>query len=78
MLKVTVHVAEENNSLVRISVGADMVADGIPPWIARRRMGEDVDVAIDINQRRLFYQYLEESIAAAVEQFRVGGDPYRT
>jgi hypothetical protein len=74
VLKITVHVSEENDALVRISVGSEMVADGIPPWIARRRMGEEVDVAIDVAQRKLFYQYLEESIAGAVAEFRVGGD----
>lgn len=74
VLKVTIHVSEENNALVRINVGSEMVADGIPPWIARRRMGEDVDVAIDIAQRKLFYTYLEEAVASAVAEFRVGGD----
>jgi hypothetical protein len=79
VLKITVHVSEENDALVRISVGSEMVADGIPPWIARRRMGEEVDVAIDLAQRKLFYDYLEESIARAVAEFRVGGDrPYAT
>ena len=77
VLKVTIHVSEENDALVRINVGSEMVADGIPPWIARRRMGEDVDVAIDIAQRKLFYQYLEEAVANAVAEFRAGGDrPY--
>jgi hypothetical protein len=74
VLKVTIHVSEENDALVRINVGSEMVADGIPPWIARRRMGEDVDVAIDIAQRKLFYQYLEEAVANAVAEFRAGSD----
>jgi hypothetical protein len=73
VLKVSINVSEENNSLVRINVGSEMVADGIPPWIARRRMGEDVDVAIDVAQRQLFYRYLAESIDRAVAEFR-GGD----
>jgi len=77
VLKLTIHVSEEDDAMVRISVGSEMVAQGIPPWIARRRMGEEVDVAIDLAQRRLFYQFLEERIAGAVAQFRVGGDrPY--
>ncbi len=68
--------SEENDALVRINVGSEMVADGIPPWIARRRMGDDVDVAIDVAQRQLFYQYLQESIARAVAEFRGrGGRP---
>jgi hypothetical protein len=70
VLRISINVSEENDALVRINVGSDMVADGIPPWIARRRMGEDVDVAIDIAQRQLFYQYLQESIAKAVAEFR--------
>jgi hypothetical protein len=74
VLKVTVHVSEENDSLVRINVGSEMVADGIPPWIARRRMGEEVDVAIDVAQRQLFYKYMEESIATAVAEFHGRGD----
>ncbi|MHB8489468.1 MAG: hypothetical protein ACYDCS_12305 [Candidatus Dormibacteria bacterium] len=73
VLKISIHVSEENDALVRINVGSEMVADGIPPWIARRRMGEDVDVAIDVAQRQLFYRYLQESIAKAVAEFR-GGD----
>ena len=74
VLKISINVSEENDALVRIIVGSEMVADGIPPWIARRRMGEDVDVAIDVAQRQLFYQYLQESIARAVAEFRGSGD----
>jgi hypothetical protein len=70
VLKISVNVSEENDALVRINVGSEMVADGIPPWIARRRMGEDVGVSIDVAQRQLFYQYLQESIAKAVAEFR--------
>jgi hypothetical protein len=73
VLKISINVSEEDDALVRISVGSEMVADGIPPWIARRRMGEGVDVAVDVAQRKLFYQYLEESIARAVAEFRGGG-----
>jgi hypothetical protein len=79
VLKLTIHVSEEDDAMVRISVGSVMVAQGIPPWIARRRMGEEVDIAIDLAQRKLFYQFLEERIADAVAQFRIGGDrPYAT
>lgn len=74
VLRISINVSEENDALVRILVGSEMVADGIPPWIARRRMGEEVDVAIDVAQRKLFYQYLQESIAVAVANFRGTGD----
>jgi len=75
VLKIVISVSEENDALVRINVGSEMVADGIPPWIARRRMGDGVDVAIDVAQRQLFYQYMQESIAKAVTEFRGSGRP---
>lgn len=74
VLKVTVHVSEENDSLVHVRVGTEMVADGVPPWIARRREGQEVEAAIDISQRQLFYRFLEENISAAVIRFRARGD----
>lgn len=68
----------DDDALIRIIVGSEMVADGIPPWIARRRMGEDVDVAIDVALRQLFYQYLQDSIARAVAESRGrGARPHR-
>jgi hypothetical protein len=79
VLKLTIHVSEEDDAMVRITVGSDLIAQGIPPWIARRRMGEEVDAAIDLAQRKLFYQFMEERITAAAAQFRIGGDrPYAT
>ena len=74
VLKVTVHVSEDNDSLVHVRVGTEMVADGVPPWIARRREGQEVEAAIDISQRNLFYQFLEENISSAVIRFRARGD----
>jgi len=74
VLKVTVHVSEDNDSLVHVKVGTEMVADGVPPWIARRREGQEVEAAIDASQRQLFYAFLEENISAAVLRFRARGD----
>ena len=68
--------SEDNDALVRVIVGSEMVADGIPPWIARRRMGEEVDASIDLAQRQLFYQFLQDHIAKAVAGFRGGSRPY--
>src|SRR5580704_11556635 len=75
LLRVSITVSEDNDALVRVNVGSEMVADGIPPWIARRRAGEEVDAAVDFAQRQLFYQYLEDGIAGAVAGFRFGGVP---
>lgn len=74
ILNVTLHVTEDNDSLVHVRVGTETVADGVPPWIARRREGQDVEAAIDISQRRLFYRYLEETISDAVARFRDRSD----
>jgi hypothetical protein len=74
ILNVTLHVAEDDSSLVHVRVGTETVADGVPPWIARRREGQDVEAAIDISQRRLFYRYLEETISDAVVRFRDRSD----
>ncbi len=68
ILKVTIQVLEENDSLVRVHVGSGVIADGVPPWIARRT--EDSDVATDAAQRQRFYQWLDESIFMAVDRFR--------
>jgi hypothetical protein len=76
VLRVSINVSADNDALVRIIVGSELVADGIPPWIARRRMGEEVDAAIDLAQRQLFYQFLQDHIAKAVAEFRGGSRPY--
>ena len=74
VLNVTLHVAEDDDSLVHVRVGCEAVAGGGPPWIARRRDGQDVEAAIDISQRQLFYRYLEETISEAVARFRDRSD----
>jgi hypothetical protein len=68
ILKVTIQVLEENDSLVRVHVGSGVIADGVPPWIVRR--SEETDMATDAEQRQRFYQWLDESIFMAVDRFR--------
>lgn len=74
VIKVTIHVSEEDDSLVHVRVGTEMVADGVPPWIAQRREGHEMTASVDESQRRLFYRFLEENITAAVNRFRGRGD----
>jgi hypothetical protein len=74
VLAVTVHMSEDDESRVHVRVGAEMVADSVPPWIARRSQGVEVEAAIDISQRQLFYQMLEENISAAILRFRARED----
>jgi hypothetical protein len=68
ILKVTIQVFEENDSLVRVHVGSGVIADGVPPWIVRRTT--DSDVATDLEHRQRFYKWLDESIFLAVDRFR--------
>ncbi len=68
ILKVTIQVLEENDSLVRVHVGSGVIADGVPPWIVRR--AETGDMETDTAQRQRFYQWLDESIFMAVDKFR--------
>jgi hypothetical protein len=68
ILKVTIQVLEENDTLVRVHVGSGVIADGVPPWIVRR--SEETDMATDTAQRQRFYQWLDESIFMAVDRFR--------
>ncbi len=77
VLKVTVHISDEDDALVHVTVGADVVADEIPPWIARRREGLPFDAATDLDERRLFYQSLEERIAEAVTRFAARPNRWR-
>jgi hypothetical protein len=74
VLAVTVHISEDDESRVHVRVGAEMVADIVPPWIARRSQGVAVEAAIDISQRQLFYQFLKENISAAIIRFRARAD----
>jgi hypothetical protein len=68
ILKITIQVLEENDTLVRVHVGSGVIADGVPPWIVRR--SENGDMASDDEQRKRFYQWLDESIFMAVDRFR--------
>jgi len=53
-----------------VRVGNEMVAQGIPPWIARRHAGEDIDPHVDQLRRELFYRFLEENIVEALRRLR--------
>jgi hypothetical protein len=71
VLKVTVYTNDDDDSTVHVLVGGVTVPCGIPPWIARRSDGSDIEAAVDISQRRVFYQSLETTIAAAIAQAAV-------
>jgi hypothetical protein len=70
VMKISISVDEREDALVSVRVGKDTVAQGVPPWIARRHSGEDLDPDVDRLRRELFYRFLEENIRAAVDRLR--------
>ncbi len=74
VLAVTLELYEDDQSRVYVRVGTEKVADGVPPWIARRSQGVEVEAAIDISQRQVFYQLLKENVSAAVVRLRARED----
>lgn len=70
-LKVGVEVSDDtDDALIDARVGSYIVARGVPPWVARRRAGLDVDGAADDDQRELFRRFFIEHIAAEIAEQR--------
>lgn len=65
---VTLFVHEDSPDLVQVRVGAGVVAEGIPPWIERRRLNIVVSPEVDKSQRELFYNFLMEHIHTALQE----------
>ncbi len=65
-LTVAVFVYGEDDVTVRVRVGSTVVAEGVPPWIERRRRGMEVSAEVDRTQRALFYGFLQKHLLAAV------------
>jgi hypothetical protein len=75
IVQVTVEADESRDPEVDLKVGRNIVGQGVPPWIARRRqglpaLGEDADA----EERERFYAYLWQAapaqIVVEVEQSR--------
>ena len=74
VLKVAISVMEDEDPLVMVKVGHEMVAKGVPPWIARRAKDPEITEAADRSQRQLFYRFLQENITVAVHRLRQRAD----
>lgn len=64
--KVVVAVDEGDDATVYLKLNAQVLAQGVPPWITRRRQGQVVPAAIDAEDRRQFYSFLERFIVDAL------------
>lgn len=74
-LVVSVFVYEDDDITVHVKVGAGVVAEGVPPWIARHQgtINDDVDRA----QRAQFYAFLHQHIIAGLQRTRARDQQYR-
>lgn len=70
-LKVALTVTEgDDDALVEVRVGSNVIARGVPPWIARRRAGLESAGAVDRDQRELFHRFFMNHIAEEVAEQR--------
>lgn len=69
-LLVAVQVLEADDITIRVRAGSDVVAEGVPPWIERRRRGLEVSAEVDRTQRTLFYSFLQKHMLAAIRANR--------
>lgn len=70
-LKVALTVDEdEDDALLDVRVGSNVIARGVPPWIASRRAGLGVDGQVDKDQRALFHRFFIQHIAEEIAQLR--------
>jgi hypothetical protein len=66
-LKVALTVNEdEDDALIDVRVNSNVIARGVPPWIARRRAGLGVGGQVDKDQRELFHRFFINHIAEEV------------
>ena len=66
--KVVVCVDEDDDATVYLKFNTAILAQGVPPWITRRRQGQNVPAAIDAEDRRQFYGFLEQFILKALNE----------
>jgi len=63
---VAIEVDEDDDSDVRARVGMELIGNGVPPWIERRRSGVEVDAEVDAHQRYAFREAMARSIELVV------------
>jgi hypothetical protein len=67
VLKVTLFVNDDDDSVVNIRLGEVIIASGTPPWIANRSQDAVHDTTIDVAQRHAFYRSIETLVADALK-----------
>ncbi len=57
---------DEDDALISVRVGSNVIARGVPPWILRRRAGLGAGGQVDKDQRELFHRFFLNHIAEAI------------
>ncbi|MGH7723523.1 MAG: hypothetical protein ACRENL_11970 [Candidatus Dormibacteria bacterium] len=60
--RVSIEVEEGGDGHVGARVGGELIGQGMPPWIERRRTGQRADAATDLAERREFSMAMARSI----------------
>ena len=69
-LKVSLTVNDgADDAVVEVQVGSEVVARGIPPWIARRRTHTTAGADVDAVQRQMFHSFILDHITGAVARY---------
>ena len=66
--RISLMVEEDDDAVVHVRLGDEVVASGTPPWIEARRRGEHLSDQADAEQRREFYAFIGEFLAEALRQ----------
>jgi hypothetical protein len=77
-VRISLMVAEAEDTTVRASVDGTIVAELEPPWIARRRSGLTLSPEEDEAERARFRRELIDAVAAHLAGHRPGGGPGAT
>lgn len=65
-LRITLLVEEQDDSVLLVRVGDEVVASGTPPWIEARQRGQVLGEEEDQAQRLEFYSFLDNYLTSSV------------
>lgn len=74
VIKVAVFVTEQRPTVVSVRVGAHIVFEEVPPWIAGRQNPEQASEEQEEAARREFFRQLQVTIAQSVDRVRQTAD----
>jgi hypothetical protein len=74
-VRISIVVAEAEDTMVRASVDGTVVSEAEPPWIARRRSGQQLSPEEDAAERAQFRRTIIDAIEAHLAHYSPGSGP---